>query len=140
MPEAQAAAARWNGPPPGEWRGGGGRGGSAAAGGLQEDGSRSKGGNAKGKPPKFKFCNKCGCRGHLAENCRTAKHLVDLYQRAKEEEKNQICYRCGCTGHWSRKCRTPKHLVDLYQKDRAAKRAAARGALRLDGIASDGTG
>ncbi|RCV41968.1 hypothetical protein SETIT_9G177400v2 [Setaria italica] len=76
-------------------------------------------------PPKASNNKHCGCKGHLAENCRTAKHLVALYQRAMEErEDNQICYRCGCTGHWSRNCRTPKHLVDLYQKDRAAKRAA----------------
>jgi hypothetical protein len=93
VPEAQAAAARWN--KPGEWRGSPGRGGFAAAGGLQGEGSRSKG-NTKCKQPKF--CTKCGCRGHLAGNCRTAKHLVVLYQRAKEEDENQICYRCGCTG------------------------------------------
>jgi hypothetical protein len=85
VPEAQ----------PGEWRGSPGRGGFAAAGGLQGEGSRSKG-NTKCKQPKF--CTKCGCRGHLAGNCRTAKHLVVLYQRAKEEDENQICYRCGCTG------------------------------------------
>jgi hypothetical protein len=118
VPEAQAGAAQWS--EHGEGRGGPGQGGFAAARDLQQgDGSRNKKGNAKGKP--FKFCNKCGCKGHLSETCRTAKHLVDLYQRAKE---NQICYRCGSKGHWSRKCRTPKHLVDLYQKDRAAKRAA----------------
>ncbi|CAN6292781.1 unnamed protein product [Urochloa humidicola] len=121
VPEAHAAAGQWNrNKKPGEGRGSPGQGGFAHARGMQEDGSRNNKGNAKrNKPPMF--CNKCGCRGHLAETCRTAKHLVDLYLRAQE---NQICYRCGCTGHWSRKCRTPKHLVDLYQKDRAAKRAA----------------
>ncbi|CAN6287598.1 unnamed protein product [Urochloa humidicola] len=132
VPEAQAATtARWNKRPGEKGRGSpGNNGGFAAARGVQqgEGGSRNnKGNNAKwnNKPPMF--CNKCGCRGHLAETCRTAKHLVALYLRAKEEDANQICYRCGCIGHWSRKCRTPKHLVDLYQKDRAAKRAAARG-------------
>ncbi|CAN6323373.1 unnamed protein product [Urochloa humidicola] len=132
VPEAQAATtARWNKMPGEKGRGSpGNNGGFAAARGVQQGdgGSRNnKGYNAKwnNKPPMF--CNKCGCRGHLAETCRTAKHLVALYLRAKEEDGNQICYRCGCIGHWSRKCRTPKHLVDLYQKDRAAKRAAARG-------------
>ncbi|CAN6304419.1 unnamed protein product [Urochloa humidicola] len=121
VPEAHAAAGQWNrNKKPGEGRGNPGHGEFAASRGMQGDGSRNNKGNAKwNKPPMF--CNKCGCRGHVAETCRTAKHLVDLYLRAQE---NQICYRCGCTGHWSRKCRTPKHLVDLYQKDRAAKRAA----------------
>ncbi|CAL4917778.1 unnamed protein product [Urochloa decumbens] len=126
VPEAHAAAAAgrwtWN-KKPGDGTGSPGHSGFATARGMQGDGGSNNKGNAKWKKPPM-FCNKCGCRGHLAETCRTAKHLVALYQRAKEEEKNQICYRCGCTGHWSRKCRTPKHLVDLYQKDRAAKRAA----------------
>ncbi|CAL4934619.1 unnamed protein product [Urochloa decumbens] len=125
VPEAHAAvASRWTwNKKPGDGTGSPGHSGFATARGMQGDGSGNNKGNAKWKKPPM-FCNKCGCRGHLAETCRTAKHLVALYQRAKEEEKNQICYRCGCTGHWSRKCRTPKHLVDLYQKDQAAKRAA----------------
>lgn len=121
VPEAQDAAAQRSWSRPGEGRGGG----IATARGLHGDDNSRNNDSFEGKRPLF--CDKCGCKGHLAENCRTAKHLVALYQKAKEErekEQKQICYRCGCTGHWSRNCRTAKHLVDLYQKDRAAKRAA----------------
>ncbi|XP_021319509.1 uncharacterized protein LOC8062998 [Sorghum bicolor] len=124
VPEAQVAVAQRSWSRPGEGRGGGIA--AAPAGGLRgDDNNRNNKDRYKAKRPLF--CDKCGCKGHLAENCRTAKHLVALYQKAKEErekEQKQICYRCGCTGHWSRNCRTAKHLVDLYQKDRAAKRAA----------------
>ncbi|CAD6205766.1 unnamed protein product [Miscanthus lutarioriparius] len=123
VPEAQDAAAQRSWSRPGEGRGGGLP--VPAARGLRGDDNNRNKDSYKAKRPLF--CDKCGCKGHVAENCHTAKHLVVLYQKAKEErekEQKQICYRCGCTGHWSRNCRTAKHLVDLYQKDRAAKRAA----------------
>jgi hypothetical protein len=116
VPEAQDAATQRSWTSPGEGRDGG----LAARGLPGDDDNRNKGSfNHKGK--RRLFCLKCGCKGHLAGNCRTAKHLVALYQKAMMQQK---CFRCGCTGHWSRTCRTEKHLVDLYQIDRAAKCAA----------------
>ncbi|KAL6599591.1 hypothetical protein ACP70R_045728 [Stipagrostis hirtigluma subsp. patula] len=133
VPEAQAAAPRlYKKPGPGS---GNPRRGEFAADyerDLQGNDSISSG-NGKGKPHVYQpserskqhpppFCKRCGSVGHLAHQCRTAKHLVELYQKDKKErEANQICYRCGCWGHWSRICKTPQHLVDLYKKDRQAR-------------------
>jgi len=34
-------------------------------------------------------CNRCGAKEHWSRNCRTPKHLVDLYQQSKNKEKDQ---------------------------------------------------
>jgi hypothetical protein len=38
--------------------------------------------NSKPKFDKSKTCYKCGCYKHVAKNCRTPKHLVDLYLKS----------------------------------------------------------
>ncbi|GAV72133.1 hypothetical protein CFOL_v3_15622 [Cephalotus follicularis] len=35
-------------------------------------------------------CNRCGMKGHWYRACRTAKHLVDLYQTSLKEKDKQI--------------------------------------------------
>ncbi|XP_073138355.1 uncharacterized protein [Henckelia pumila] len=41
------------------------------------------------KPKKSKNeCYRCGIKGHWYQNCRTPKHLVDLYQASKEKAKD----------------------------------------------------
>lgn len=42
-------------------------------------------GYGKSKPrfDKSKLCHKCGCFKHTTKNCRTPKHLVDLYLKSK---------------------------------------------------------
>ena len=34
-------------------------------------------------------CYRCGAKGHWSRNCRTPKHLVDLYQQSKNKSKGQ---------------------------------------------------
>lgn len=34
-------------------------------------------------------CFRCGTKGHWSRNCRTPKHLIDLYQQAKKKDKGQ---------------------------------------------------
>ncbi|CAD6340750.1 unnamed protein product [Miscanthus lutarioriparius] len=69
VPEAQDADTQRSWSRPGEGRGGG----IAAARGLRGDDNNRNKDSYKAKRPLF--CDKCGCKGHLAENCRTAKHL-----------------------------------------------------------------
>ena len=33
-------------------------------------------------------CYRWGMKGHLFQTCHTSKHLIDLYQASKENEKN----------------------------------------------------
>lgn len=48
---------------------------------------------ARGKNPpprgKERFCYKCGCNTHFASTCRTPKHLVDLYLKYSQENKQK---------------------------------------------------
>ena len=35
-------------------------------------------------------CYRCGMKGHWSHTCRTAKHLVDLYQASAKGKRKQI--------------------------------------------------
>jgi hypothetical protein len=48
--------------------------------------NRAKG-HGKWKGKAF-TCHKCGGPNHFAKKCRTAKHLVELYQRSLNESNN----------------------------------------------------
>ena len=52
----------------------------------QENGESTK---KKSKAPQD-TCYRCGMEGHWSRTCRTAKHLVDLYQASLKENGKKI--------------------------------------------------
>ncbi|WVZ59754.1 hypothetical protein U9M48_009855 [Paspalum notatum var. saurae] len=115
VPEAQAAAAAaaaqgpWN-------KSGEGRPRAATARGLQGDDDRGyKKSNGRGQSSLR--CNRCGCRGHLAEDCRTKFcSKCGFRGHLAEDCRTRLCSKCGSKVHLAETCRTEEHLVVLYQK------------------------
>ncbi|XP_018461404.1 uncharacterized protein LOC108832412 [Raphanus sativus] len=59
--------------------------------------SRGNGTSSKPQNPASSPCHRCGMMNHWAKNCRTAKHLVDLYQeslKGKNPEAHMV-YKDG---------------------------------------------
>jgi len=50
--------------------------------------------NPKGKKPMKKHddstCHRCGMTGHWSRTCRTARHLVDLYQASQKDKSKHV--------------------------------------------------
>jgi hypothetical protein len=53
---------------------------------------QEKGKGLLNKPPKAheELCYRCDMKGHWSRTCRTAKHLVDLYQASMKEKGKEI--------------------------------------------------
>ncbi|XP_026416590.1 uncharacterized protein LOC113312030 [Papaver somniferum] len=57
---------------------------------LSQDKGKGKGSQNKPKENKETSCFRCGMQGHWCHVCRTAKHLVDLYQASLKAKRNNV--------------------------------------------------
>ncbi|KAJ1294665.1 hypothetical protein BS78_01G163000 [Paspalum vaginatum] len=74
-----------------------------------------------------KFCSKCGYRGHLAEDCRTKFCSKCGYRgHLAEDCRAKFCSRCGSRGHLAETCRAAEHEVVLYKKAKNKKQICYR--------------